>query len=100
LLLRYKRSVSLLPKGLKSATEEGERAIEDSNPSSSEKTTLVTSMADATAAAAAAAAVCKTNLDSVTKSNLDNIVGSLWQARQESSGSSAGNQVRNIIIII
>ena len=29
----------------------------------------------------------------VTKS-LDNIVGSLWQARQESSGSSMGNQVR------
>lgn len=28
-----------------------------------------------------------------TKSNLDNIVGSLWQARQESSGSSVGNQV-------
>jgi len=27
-----------------------------------------------------------------TKSNLDNIVGSLWQARQESSGSSVGNQ--------
>ena len=25
---------------------------------------------------------------------LDNIVGSLWQARQESSGSSVGNQVR------
>ena len=30
-----------------------------------------------------------------TKSNLDNIVGSLWQARQESSGSSVGNQVTN-----
>ena len=30
-----------------------------------------------------------------TKSNLDNIVGSLWQARQESSGSSVGNQVRS-----
>ena len=29
-----------------------------------------------------------------SKSNLDNIVGSLWQARQESSGSSMGNQVR------
>ena len=28
-----------------------------------------------------------------TKSNLDNIVGSLWQARQESSGSSRGDQV-------
>jgi hypothetical protein len=28
------------------------------------------------------------------KSQLDNIVGSLWQARQESSGSSLGNQVR------
>ena len=28
-----------------------------------------------------------------TKSNLDNIVGSLWQARQESSGSSVGAQV-------
>merc|ERR1712227_617414 len=27
-----------------------------------------------------------------TKSNLDNIVGTLWQARQESSGSSVGNQ--------
>ena len=27
------------------------------------------------------------------KSQLDNIVGSLWQARQESSGSSLGNQV-------
>jgi len=27
-----------------------------------------------------------------TKSNLDNIVGSLWQARQESSGSSRGDQ--------
>merc|ERR1719326_1891387 len=27
-----------------------------------------------------------------TKSNLDNIVGSLWQARQESSGSSVGAQ--------
>ena len=33
-----------------------------------------------------------------TKSNLDNIVGSLWQARQESSGSSVGAQV--IIITI
>ena len=31
-----------------------------------------------------------------SKSNLDNIVGSLWQARQESSGSSVGNQVREI----
>jgi len=30
--------------------------------------------------------------DLVTKSNLDNIVGTLWQARQESSGSSVGNQ--------
>ena len=28
----------------------------------------------------------------VSKS-LDNIVGNLWQARQESSGSSMGNQV-------
>ncbi len=28
----------------------------------------------------------------VSKS-LDNIVGNLWQARQESSGSSLGNQV-------
>jgi hypothetical protein len=28
------------------------------------------------------------------KSQLDNIVGSLWQARQESSGSSLGTQVR------
>jgi len=28
----------------------------------------------------------------VNKSNLDNIVGSLWQQRQESSGSSLGNQ--------
>ena len=27
------------------------------------------------------------------KSQLHNIVGSLWQARQESSGSSLGNQV-------
>merc|ERR1719278_2064732 len=27
-----------------------------------------------------------------TKSNLDNIVGTLWQARQESSGSSRGDQ--------
>ena len=27
------------------------------------------------------------------KSQLDNIVGTLWQARQESSGSSVGNQV-------
>jgi len=34
---------------------------------------------------------CTENL--VTKS-LDNIVGNLWQARQESSGSSMGNQVR------
>ena len=32
----------------------------------------------------------------ITKS-LDNIVGNLWnQARQESSGSSAGNQVRAV----
>ena len=29
----------------------------------------------------------------VSKSTLDNIVGNLWQARQESSGSSQGNQV-------
>ena len=28
------------------------------------------------------------NMANMTKSNLDNIVGSLWQARQESSGSS------------
>ena len=27
------------------------------------------------------------------KSALDNIVGNLWQQRQESSGSSVGNQV-------
>jgi hypothetical protein len=27
------------------------------------------------------------------KSALDNIVGNLWQTRQESSGSSVGNQV-------
>jgi hypothetical protein len=33
------------------------------------------------------------------KSQLDNIVGSLWQARQESSGSSLGNQVREIQIL-
>ena len=32
-------------------------------------------------------------LENMTKSNLDNIVGSLWQARQESSGSSRGDQV-------
>ncbi len=43
------------------------------------------------AAAAAAAAAAADNL--VTKSSLDNIVGNLWQARQESSGSSMGNQV-------
>jgi hypothetical protein len=42
------------------------------------------------AAAVAAAAAAESM---VTKS-LDNIVGSLWQARQESSGSSMGNQVR------
>ena len=36
---------------------------------------------------------CPTPQDIVTKS-LDNIVGNLWQQRQESSGSSAGNQVR------
>ena len=41
-----------------------------------------------------------------TKSNLDNIVGSLWQARQESSGSSVGNQVdyifwtSNIFVVV
>ena len=35
-----------------------------------------------------------------TKSNLDNIVGSLWQARQESSGSSRGDQVRPGIMVI
>ena len=29
----------------------------------------------------------------VAKSALDNIVGNLWQQRQESSGSSVGNQV-------
>ena len=33
------------------------------------------------------------NMANMTKSNLDNIVGSLWQARQESSGSSRGDQV-------
>ena len=33
------------------------------------------------------------SLENMTKSNLDNIVGSLWQARQESSGSSRGDQV-------
>jgi len=32
------------------------------------------------------------NMANMTKSNLDNIVGSLWQARQESSGSSRGDQ--------
>ena len=35
-----------------------------------------------------------------TKSNLDNIVGSLWQARQESSGSSRGDQVRLVVIMV
>ena len=37
------------------------------------------------------------NMANMTKSNLDNIVGSLWQARQESSGSSRGDQVMKIL---
>ena len=31
--------------------------------------------------------------------SLDNIVGNLWQQRQESSGSSVGNQVRFFYIL-
>ena len=38
------------------------------------------------------------NMANMTKSNLDNIVGSLWQARQESSGSSRGDQVIKKIV--
>ena len=32
--------------------------------------------------------------------SLDNIVGNLWQQRQESSGSSVGNQVRFFFIYL
>jgi hypothetical protein len=32
--------------------------------------------------------------DQMVAKSLDNIVGNLWQQRQESSGSSVGNQVR------
>ena len=36
----------------------------------------------------------------VAKSALDSIVGNLWQQRQESSGSSVGNQVKILIDFI
>ena len=36
--------------------------------------------------------------DNMVSKSLDNIVGNLWQARQESSGSSMGNQVSFFII--
>lgn len=58
--------------------------------------------AAATAAAAAAnpSAQVGDNNIMVSKSTLDNIVGNLWQARQESSGSSQGNQVNKFPIIL
>ena len=40
----------------------------------------------------------KVPADNLITKSLDNIVGNLWQqARQDSSGSSAGNQVRRIL---
>ena len=37
--------------------------------------------------------------DQMVAKSLDNIVGNLWQQRQESSGSSVGNQVRFFYIL-